>query len=114
MDNGKPPYTYNFFGLQRFTIASDQVITDPNATISLDFQYDGGGNGKGGTAILMVNGQEVARGRVEKTQPGVFSADETADVGVDDATQVADLVFDSVDDSEFSGYVNKVTIKISE
>ncbi|GAB5557415.1 MAG: arylsulfatase [Schleiferiaceae bacterium] len=114
MDNGKPAYTYNYFGLQRYTIASDQAITDPNATISLEFTYDGGGTGKGGTAVLMVNGEEVARGRVDKTQPGVFSADETADVGVDDATQVADLVFDSVNDSEFSGYVNKITIKISE
>ena len=44
----------------------------------------------------------------------VPSADETADVGLDDATQVADKVFKDVDDSEFTGYVNKVTISIPE
>jgi arylsulfatase len=46
------------------------------------------------------------------TQPALFSADETADVGKDDATQVADKVFENVKDSEFTGYVNKVTISI--
>ncbi|MCT4624371.1 MAG: arylsulfatase [Schleiferiaceae bacterium] len=114
MDNGKPAYTYNYFGLQRYTITSDKAITDANAIIKLDFAYDGDGTGKGGMATLYVNGEKVAEGRVEKTQPGVFSADETADVGVDDATQVADLVFKDVEDSEFTGFVDKVTVSISK
>lgn len=54
----------------------------------------------------------VTEGRIEKTVPGIFSADETADVGKDDATQVADNVFKDVADSEFTGYVNKVEISI--
>jgi hypothetical protein len=37
-----------------------------------------------------VNGSQVAEGRVEKTQPNVFSADETADVGLDNQTPVAE------------------------
>ena len=36
------------------------------------------------------------------------------DVGKDDATQVADKVFKDVRDSEFTGYVSKVTISIPE
>ena len=80
----------------------------------MEFAYDGGGTGKGGLAKLFVDGELVAEGRVEKTQPAVFSADETADVGLDDAKQVADKVFKDVDDSEFTGYVNKVTISIPE
>ncbi|MGL1886185.1 MAG: hypothetical protein OCD76_06695, partial [Reichenbachiella sp.] len=59
-------------------------------------------------------GEQVGEGRVDKTQPAVFSADETADVGKDDATQVADLVFKDVKDSEFTGYVDKVTVSISK
>ena len=31
----------------------------------------------------------VKEGRVEKTQPNIFSADETADVGLDNQTPVA-------------------------
>ena len=80
----------------------------------MQFDYDGGGNGKGGLATLYVDGEKVAEGRVDKTEPLVYSADETADVGKDEATQVADKVFKDVDDSEFTGHVTKVTISIPE
>jgi len=114
MDNGKPAYTYNWFGLERYTIASPTAINNPNAEIKLQFDYDGGGTGKGGLATLYVDGEKVAEGRVEKTEPGVYSADETADVGIDEATQVADQVFKDVDDSDFTGFVTDVTISIPE
>jgi len=116
MNNGKPAYTYNYFGLERYTIESPTAITNPNAEIKLVFTYDseGEGLGKGGLATLYVDGKKVAEGRVDKTQPAVFSADETADVGRDDATQVADLVFKDADDSDFTGFVDKVTISIPE
>ncbi|WP_428357089.1 hypothetical protein [Methyloprofundus sp.] len=112
MDDGKPAYTYNYFGLENYTIASPTKLTKENAVIKLDFVYDGNGTGKGGLATLYVDGEKVAEGRVEKTEPAVFSADETADVGKDDATQVADIVFKNVADSKFTGYVNKVVISI--
>ncbi len=112
MDQGKPAYTYNWFGLKSYTITSPKVIEKGTAEIKLVFQYEGGGNGKGGQATLYVDGKQVAEGRVDKTVPSVFSADETADVGQDDATQVADKVFKDVEDSKFTGHVNKVTISI--
>jgi arylsulfatase len=61
-----------------------------------------------------VDGEKVAEGRVDKTQPLIYSADETADVGLDDATQSADLVFTDVEDSHFTGFVTNVTISIPE
>lgn len=112
MNDGKPAYTYNYFGLRNYTIQAPETLNSENAQIKLDFDYDGGGNGKGGLAKLYVDGELVAEGRVEKTQPSLFSGDETADVGRDDATQVADKVFENVKDSEFTGYINKVTISI--
>ena len=112
MDQGKPAYTYNYFGLESYTIKSPTVVSKDNAEIKLDFAYDGDGLGKGGVATIYVDGEKVAEGRVEKTVPAVFSADETADVGLDDATQVADKVFEDVEDSRFTGYVNKVVISI--
>jgi arylsulfatase len=102
------------FGLERYTIVSPKAINKPNAEIKLQFDYDGGGIGKGGLATLYVDGEKVAEGRVDKTEPLVYSADETADVGVDEATQVADKVFKDVHDSEFTGHVTKVTISIPE
>lgn len=60
MNNGKPAYTYNYFGLKSFTVESSMKITNPNAEIKLEFVYDGGGNGKGGLAKLFVDGKQVA------------------------------------------------------
>ena len=114
MNNGRPAYTYNWFGLESYTVESSQALTGSEAQIRLEFEYDGGGVGKGGTARIFVDGTQVAEGRVEKTVPQVFSADETADVGKDEATQVADKVFEDVDDSEFTGYVKSVTVTIPE
>lgn len=77
----KPTYMCNWFGLLSYTVQSPKPIKGEHATIKLDFHYDGDGIGKGGVATLFVNGDKVAEGRIEKTQPAVFSADETADVG---------------------------------
>ena len=43
MNNGKPAYTYNYFGLERYTVESSNAIISPNAEIKLEFTYDGGG-----------------------------------------------------------------------
>ena len=109
MDGGKPAYTYNWFGLEKYTIASDKALPAGSAEVKLEFAYDGGGPGKGGLARLYVNGEKVSEGRVERTTPAVFSGDETADVGKDDATQVV-AAFENVRDSHFTGSVKSVTV----
>lgn len=53
-----------------------------------------------------MNGEQVAQGRVDKTQGFCFSADEGADVGCDLGTAVADSY--SVP-FKFSGKIDKVT-----
>jgi len=109
MDGGKPAYTYNWFGLEKYTIASDEALPAGPAEVKLEFAYDGGGPGKGGLATLYVNGEKVSEGRVERTTPAVFSGDETGDVGKDDATQVV-AAFENVRDSHFTGSVTSVTV----
>ena len=111
MDQGKPTYTYNWFGLDSYTVQSAKPVRGKSASIKLDFEYDGDGFGKGGLATLFVNDNKVAEGRIEKTEPNVFSADETADVGKDDGTEVVPL-FKSIEDSEFTGRVKSVTVSI--
>jgi len=112
MKDGKPVYTYNFLGLARYTVAAPQALPSGPATVTLDFAYDGGGAGKGGKATLYVNGKEVATARVEKTQPNVFSADETADVGIDNQTPVATDIGVGPE-TVFTGTINKVTLEVS-
>ena len=57
---------------------------------------------------LTVNGKSVGSGHVPKTEPNIYSADETASVGVDMETPVsADYTLES---SKFTGTIHKVTI----
>ncbi len=107
--DGVPAYDYNFLGLQRFTIAATKPLAAGKSTIRFEFAYDGGGVGKGGTGTLFVNQRKVAQGRIERTQPMIFSADETADVGVDLATPVVETI-GSEAASRFTGQISKVTI----
>ena len=81
------------------------------ATVRFEFAYDGGGVGKGGTGTLFVNDRKVAEGRIERTQPMIFSADETADVGIDLATPVVETI-GSEARSRFTGRIPKVTIEV--
>ena len=114
MKDGKPIYTYNFLGLERFTVASGSTIPAGAATVVLDFAYDGGGVGKGGTATLSVNGKAVAEGRIEKTQPLIFSADETADLGLDNQTPVAEGIGIGREETRFTGKIHKVTVEVKD
>jgi arylsulfatase len=79
-------------------------------TIVYDFVYDGGGLGKGGTGTITVDGVKVAEGRIDKTQPGIFSVDDLADVGVDDGTHVADYG----PSSKFNGKIGKVKVDVKK
>ena len=109
--DGVPAYDYNFLGLQRFTVAATEKLEPGKATIRFEFKYDGGGLAKGGMGTLYVNGKKVGEGRIERTQPMVFSADETADVGIDLATPVVETI-GSEAKSKFTGRIPKVTIEI--
>jgi arylsulfatase A-like enzyme len=88
--DGRPAYCYNLLGLELFKVVGTDPVPEGERQIRVEFDYDGGGPGKGGTAQLYVDGELVATGRVDATVPGVFSADETTDVGTDAATGVTD------------------------
>jgi arylsulfatase A-like enzyme len=109
--DGKPTYTYNWLGLKEYTIASTQALPAGKATIRYEFIYDGGGGGKGGSGTILVNGQKVASGRIDNTQANVFSADEGADVGLDEGTAVTKAYTIPF---KFTGKIGKVTIELKE
>ena len=111
VNDGVPAYDYNFLGLQRFTVAGTQPLAPGKATIRFEFAYDGGGLAKGGTGTLYVNDVKVGEGRIDHTQPMIFSADETADVGIDLATPVVESI-GSEAASRFTGSIPSVTIEV--
>jgi arylsulfatase len=109
--NGVPAYDYNFLGLQRTSIAASKPLPPGKHTIRFDFAYDGGGPAKGGKGTLLVDNEKVAEGRIEVTQAGIFSADETADVGIDLGTPVVEAIGADAK-SRFTGRIPRVTIEV--
>ncbi|OLE64891.1 MAG: arylsulfatase [Acidobacteria bacterium 13_1_20CM_2_68_14] len=109
--DGKPMYTYNWLGLQRYTVAATQALPPGKATIRFEFAYDGDGIGKGGKGTLFVNGKQTAAGRIERTQCCAYSADEGADVGADEGTPVTEAYKVPF---KFTGEIAKVTIELKE
>jgi hypothetical protein len=112
LKDGKPTYTYNFLGLQRFNVAATESLAAGKATIRFEFASDGPGMGKGGIGTITVNGQKVAEGHIEHTQCCVFSADEGADVGTDGGTPVTEDYKEG--DNKFTGRIHSVTIDLKE
>ncbi len=113
MKDGKPAYTYNYLGLASYTVSATSALPAGSATVELEFVYDGGGFGKGGTATISVNGKAVAEGRIEQTQPLIFSADETADVGLDNQTPVVDGIGVGREETRFTGKIHKIIVEVA-
>jgi arylsulfatase len=62
--------------------------------------------------VLYVDGAKAGEGRVDATQPMIFSADETTDVGADGGTPVSDDY--GPKDSRFTGRIRWVQLDIDE
>jgi arylsulfatase len=110
--DGKPAYCYNFAGIKSFTVYGDAAIPAGDHQVRMEFDYDGGGLGKGASVKLYVDGKQCGEGRVEATVPMLFSADETCDVGVDGGTCVSTDYPER--DNAFSGKVKWVQLDIGD
>jgi arylsulfatase len=107
---GRPAYCYNLFGLRRFKVYGASAIPAGEHQVRAEFAYDGGGLAKGGTVTLYVDGEQVGEGRVDGTEPMIFSGDETTDVGADTGTPVSDDY--DAGENGFTGTVHRVAISI--
>jgi arylsulfatase A-like enzyme len=107
---GKPVFVYNMLDLKRFRWEGQEVLSPGKHTITFDFQYDGPGFGKGGTGVLRVDNNEVAKQTTPHTIPFIVTVEETFDVGVDTRTGVNDR--DYKPPFPFNGKLNKVTFNL--
>jgi arylsulfatase len=78
----------------------------------MEFAYEGGGLGKGGTVRLYVDGKKVGEGKVEATAAMIFSADDGCDVAVDTGSPVSQDY--GPRGNEFNGHVKGVQIAIAD
>ena len=109
--DGKPRYCYNLLGIQRFYVDGDSEIPAGTHQVRMEFAYDGGGLGKGGTVSLFVDGDQIGEGAVDATAAMIFSADDTCDVGAEGGALVAD---DYPAPNAFTGDVNWVQIDVGD
>src|SRR5215469_7224331 len=110
LKNARPMFTYNWVGLNRYTIAGTKGVPPGKATIRFEFTTDGGKLGAGGAGTIFVNDTKVATGRIDNTNGLLFSADEGADVGIDEGTPVTEDY--AGPDNRFTGKIQRVTIDL--
>ncbi|HSY60760.1 MAG TPA: hypothetical protein VK796_02740 [Cytophaga sp.] len=108
----KPIFMYRLSNQPKhYTIITGTQKLSPGAhKISVDFVYDGGGMGKGATAILLVDGKKVGEAHIPQTIGIRFSLDETFDIGEDTGTPVEFAVYDVP--YRFNGKLNKVIVDL--
>jgi arylsulfatase A-like enzyme len=109
---GRLKYCYNFFGIQHYMVSADTAIPPGKHQVRMAFKYDGGGLAKGGEVILYYDGEAVGTGRVEQTEPMVYSADEACDVGADTGSPSSPDYGPT--DNKFNGEIDWVRINIGD
>jgi arylsulfatase A-like enzyme len=105
---GRLAYCYNVLGLDRYKIVADTALPAGPQEVRVQFDYDGGGLGKGGTVSLFSGKKKIGTGHVERTLPFMFSMDETLDVGADLASPVSDDYGPA--GNEFSGTIEWIRL----
>jgi arylsulfatase len=113
--DGKPRFDYALSNQDkyRYRVAAKDKLAPGKHTVRVDFMYDGGGMGKGATAILSVDAKPVAKGRIEQTVPLRFSLDECFDVGEDSGTPVAEDYADRMP-FRFTGTLERLVIDLGQ
>ncbi len=108
--DGRLAFVYNVLGIQEFTTVADEAVPAGRHQLRMEFAYDGGGLAKGGDVTLFHDGTPVGSGRVGATQPMVFSADETTDIGNETGTTVTPAY--TARDSRFTGRIRWVQLDV--
>ncbi|MFO1117288.1 MAG: sulfatase-like hydrolase/transferase [Beijerinckiaceae bacterium] len=114
LKDGKPTFTYNALGVERFKWQAAEPLAPGKHTVVFEWKMDPQGMAvaRGGSGTLSVDGRSVAQRSLPKTIPFIWAWDETFDVGLDTGT--------SVDDSDyqvpfaFTGKFGKVVFDLGE
>ena len=111
-DGGRAKFVYNVLGIHEFATEATTAIPEGTHQVRMEFAYDGGGLAKGGNVTLYYDGTAVGTGRVGATQPMIFSADETTDIGYESGTTVTPDY--TAHGSRFTGKINWVQLDLGK
>ncbi len=114
LDGGVPVYEFNFFGKERYRVAGETPLEPGTHSVKMVYEqapFNPGKEVTGGTATLLVDGNEAATGEVTMVVPARYSATETLDIGMDLGSTVS-RAYEKEAPFPFSGTINKVTVEL--
>jgi arylsulfatase len=106
--NGKPTFYYNFFEVDHARLQSAETLPKGKSTVRVEVHPVEPGPDKPADIRLLVNGNEVAKGRAERTVPMRYSV-EPFDIGMDSVSAVTD---EYAAPFAFQGHIEGVTIEV--
>jgi len=108
---GRLKYCYNFGGLEYFYVEAESPMPPGEHQVRMEFEYAGGGLGKGGKVRLYTDGAKVGEGTVGATLAMIYSCDDGCDIGEDSAAPVSKDY--GAYANAFSGRIKGVQLDIS-
>jgi arylsulfatase len=105
----RPVFVGNYLNQTLTRVTSTAPLPMGPVELRAEFDYDGGGLGKGGNLSLFVNGQKVGDGRMEKTQALTLGLGGTLDVGADTGSPVDESYTPPF---QFAGSIKQVTVDL--
>jgi len=111
--DGAPKFAYNYFDQDYYYIESSEKLPAGTVNVRYHFDFTDKKPGGGGTGRLYINEKLVGEGRIDKTVPNIFAADETMDIGADLAMPVTDDYPEGAGNA-FQGTINWVRVDLED
>jgi arylsulfatase len=108
LKGGKPTFYYNFFEVEHARIQAPSALPKGKSSVRVEVTPSAPGPGKPADVKLLVNGRQVASGRIEKTVPFRYGV-ESFDVGRDTVSAVSG---DYAPPFAFQGAIDRVTVEV--
>jgi arylsulfatase len=107
----KPVFVGNFLNREITRVSSSQPLPEGPVKLRAEFDYDGGGLGKGGKLSLYMDGKKVGEGRMQQTQAITLGLGGTLDIGADTGSPVDESYTPPF---EFGGTIEQVTVDLGK
>jgi len=112
IENGRPVF-YHALSVTPAThtkiVSSVALRPGQAAQVVFDFDYDGGGIGKGGLATIWIDGHKVGEGRIAQTVLGGAPHSDSFDIGLDSGVPV---IWTDRGVNAYAGALDKVTFDL--
>jgi len=112
IENGRPAVHHGLSALlsdQFSLVAPDALATGRDAQVDYDFDYAGGGFGKGGVVRIFVDGKQVAEKPLARSMAMQDGFNENFDIGFDGGVPVAETPDRS---NAYTGELRKLTVDL--